>query len=198
MNRQVSSMSSFQLSELKERFGNIKEFMLRLSPGYQLTIGGSEEECYFGDYPTLAEVNRIYSSKAAQAWLIPQLVNLSEFCGAKEKLSKMQQCECAELIVQEFYFLKVSELMLFFVKFKKGYYGQFYGAVDPMVIMSALRRFVIDRNIAYESKEKEDGRKQNAKEKENAITWEEYCTLKNIKRNNPIDEIKKGLANEQE
>lgn len=45
------------------------------------------------------------------------------------------------MIRVEYYYLKASELLLFFFKLKTGEYGTFYGVVDPMVIMSALIEF---------------------------------------------------------
>ena len=42
------------------------------------------------------------------------------------------------MIRVEYYYLKASELLLFFFKLKTGEYGHLYGVVDPMVIMSAL------------------------------------------------------------
>lgn len=52
--------------------------------------------------------------------------------------------------------------MLFFVRFKCGEYGRFYGVVDPLIIMEALsdfddeRAFQLDRYANEERKAKED------------------------------------------
>lgn len=48
--------------------------------------------------------------------------------------------------------------MLFFYQFKKGNYGRFYGAIDPLVIMTALQSFRRERFDAltdYENEEKD-------------------------------------------
>lgn len=84
----------------------------------------------------------------AVMWLLPQLYDLSEYCGVKNKLQGKPLEGCAHVIATEFYYLKVSELMLFFHRFKSGRYGKFYGTVDPLVITSALREFDAERGEA--------------------------------------------------
>lgn len=41
--------------------------------------------------------------------------------------------------------MKVTELLIFFYRFKTGRYGHFYGSVDPMVVMEALGIFLKER-----------------------------------------------------
>ena len=95
--------------------------------------------------------------------------------------------ECAFVIATEFYYLKTSELMLFFHRFKTGRYGRFYGSVDPLIITTALRDFVAERASAYERHEQEERDKREQEEKKNAMTWEEFC-MKNFGeiRPNPL------------
>lgn len=50
--------------------------------------------------------------------------------------------------------------MHFFQKFKLGYYGEFYGAVDPMRIMSALKKFAEERAELMVQFEREQREKQ--------------------------------------
>lgn len=45
--------------------------------------------------------------------------------------------------------------MLFFHRFKAGRYGRFYGSVDPLVITTALREFLRDRNLVYDQHRQE-------------------------------------------
>lgn len=108
-------------------------------------------------------------------WLVPQLYNLSEYCGCKEKLQGKSLEECAYVIATEFYYLKISELMLFFNRFKAGRYGRFYGSVDPVVITTSLRDFLNERAFAYEKHEQEKRQKREADSCKRATTWEEYC-----------------------
>lgn len=129
--------------------------MLDYNPDTQLRICGNKDLCFFGGFPTLVAVNRTYGNGSAKAWLVPQIANLSEFCGCKNKITPNQIKECATIIAQTYFYLKVSELMLFFYEFKAGKYGKFYGNVDPMVITCALREFMRDRSDAIFHRESE-------------------------------------------
>lgn len=115
-------------------------------------------------------------------WLIPQLYDLSEYCGCKDKLRGRPLEQCASIIALEYFYLKVSELMLFFHRFKSGRYGRFYGAVDPLVITTSLRDFIRERNDAYAVHEQE---KRKAREKEERkgkvlMSYEEYQEINRI------------------
>ena len=99
-----------------------------------------------------------------------QLSELSEFSGAREKISASQITQLAELIAADYHFLKVTEVMLFFRKFKKGAYGEFYGAVDPITIMRSLRSFQRERGEVYAHRKADD---EPADDRE-CITYEEY------------------------
>lgn len=127
-----------------------------------------------GSYPTLAEIKASYGNGSDSYWLIPQLTNICLFCGCKDKLSTVQYKEMAQLIATDYYFLKVSEIMLFFKQFKLGKFGKFYGAVDPMVIMIALKDFCDERASLLEHWEKGRYWQRMEAECKNSISYEEY------------------------
>ncbi len=106
--------------------------------------------------------------------MIPMLFDVSEFCGCKEKITPKQIDQLADIITLDYGYLKVTEVMLFFWWFKGGRYGKFYGSVDPMVITTALREFVKDRNVLIARKESEDEERRQAEWKKNAITYEQW------------------------
>jgi hypothetical protein len=82
----------------------------------------------------------------------------------------------AEVIANEYYFLKASELLLFFYNFKTGKYGRFYGVVDPMRIMEALGEFKDERDRVIEQHRKEVEKAQAAMEpKLPSVKPEEWC-----------------------
>ena len=164
-----------------------EQFLGKYNPDYQRQICVDSDTCYFGQYPTLAVLRKTYGDNMPVMWLLPQLYDLSEYCGCKEKLQGRPMEECAFVIATEFYYLKTSELMLFFHRFKTGRYGRFYGSVDPLIITTALRDFVAERASAYERHEQEERDKREQEEKKNAMTWEEFC-MKNFGeiRPNPL------------
>lgn len=145
-------------------------------------------KAFFADYPTLAELNTAFSWNTATQWLVPELLDLSEFCGCKDKLTRKQMEQLADVIAANYGYMKISELMLFFQRFKTGRYGRFYGAVDPMVVTSALRVFDKERGEAYGRHEQEERKAREERERPQCVTWEEYCRMRGIEgRKNPME-----------
>ena len=155
----------------------INDFLQRFSPAVQFAICADIRQCHLGDYPRMSEVNLAYGSQASVAWLIPQLHNLSEFVGAKEKLRNESLKECAVIIANEYGRLRISELMLFFYRFKTGHYGRFYGNVDPVIIIDALRQFVRERNDFIDRLEREEYWKKLEEDRQKSCTYEEYLRM---------------------
>lgn len=175
---------------LVSKYGNREAFLTEFNPSYQMKVCDNTRECFFGDYPTLAEVKVNYGVNAPNMWLIAQLYNLSEYCGVKDKLRGTPLEETAFVIATEYYYLKISEIMLFFHRFKTGRYGRFYGNVDPLVITTSLREFVNERNTAYMKKEQEEYWRKQEESRKNAITWEEYCKRKGCEgKPNPLEKL---------
>jgi hypothetical protein len=171
---QVPLKTSLRCNELIEKFGDVKSMLVTLNPSMQVELYEDKEKCFFGDYPTLSELNATYTKKTAQAWLVPQLTDLAMYCGAKEKLSKLQLQECAEIIAHDYFYMKVSEMMLFFAQFKRGRYGRFFGAVDPLIVVTALKTFSMERNYAYEENEKRLAEERFQESMRNSCSWEDY------------------------
>lgn len=134
----------------------------------------TSDECFFGEYPTLAELKAQFDGRFPAAWLMAHLHDLSEYCGCREKLSGHALQQCASVITMEFYYLKVTELMLFFHRFKSGRYGRFYGSVDPIVITTALRDFLKERSDEIMRHEREQKERENAEYFKTAISYEEH------------------------
>lgn len=136
------------------------------------------DECFLGEYPTLGQLRAQYDSRFPCAWLMAHLYDLSEYCGCKDKLEGRALQQCASVIAVEFYYLKVSEMMLFFHRFKAGRYGQFYGSIDPLVIVKSLyvflqnRRYVLDY---YEQKRKDRERIESQKRAVSYDTYRKMC-----------------------
>lgn len=126
--------------------------------------------------------------KIALSWLMIQLDNLNQFAGVKNKLIAENNkynplLDLAQIICCSYGYLKVSELILFFHRFKAGLYGEFYGSVDPLKITNALHEFT--RNRISEMNKYENLRQQAKLEKqraewaETAVTRQQYKQMKN-------------------
>ena len=156
------------------RYGDRARFLTLFNPDLQMKVCKDTELCLFGDAPVRSELNMAYGEMTATMWLVPQLYDLSEYCGAKEKLQGKPLEECASVIATDFYYLKVSELMLFFHRFKSGRYGRFYGSIDPLIITTSLREFIRERNNAIHEHEEILRKEKEEERRKNAITYDEY------------------------
>lgn len=146
------------------------------NPSVQLQMCKNSNGCFFGDAPTLGVLDCAYGKNSAEAWLIPQLAELSLCCGLKEDASKEQLRFVAVIIATDFHWLKTSELMLFFFRFKAGYYERFYSRFDPQAIMSSLEMFILDRARAWDIHDEEERRLRDDEHKTRCISFEEYCS----------------------
>ncbi|MBR1448338.1 MAG: hypothetical protein IJ588_06300 [Prevotella sp.] len=132
-----------------------------------------------GDYPTLTDINAVYGDGFASDWLLPQIQNLASYTGAKN-LTLKQEIELARVIATEYHHLKITEILLFFYRFKSGHYGRFYGSVDPIAITCALRDFIQERNaiIAAYDQEKRERNELEDRSKGPTLSLEQYKALK--------------------
>lgn len=149
-----------------QRWANIKEFLTACNPSTQMKYVGNELSAFADTKATLNDISLAYGKGCAKAWVIPQLYDLCEFCGASTKMTDAQMQEVATIISLEYHYLKVSELLVFFRLVKCGKYGKFYGAVDPMIIMGALNQYVKEdrgKFIAKVEKIKEEQKREEEK-----------------------------------
>lgn len=151
-----------------------KAFLLENSPEKQYKICMNADLCFFGDSPTLAELSRDYGPGLPKAWLVPQISNLSDFCGLKQVASIEQIRELAIIINQNYYWLKTHELLLFFFRFKSNWYYNFYSYFNPMIILQSLKIFIKERIEAYDRHANDIYQKQLELDRSQSITYEEY------------------------
>ena len=158
----VPTVSADRQVQITARMGGtLSELCARANPDTVPAMARHEDECWFGTSPTLSEVSAVYPANQTQGgavsgavvWLCPQLTRLSLFSGA-QNMTPAQVKDLAETIAAEFHYLKITELMLFFHRFKSGRYGRFYGSADPLVITTALREFCRERGEAIAERDR--------------------------------------------
>lgn len=140
--QQALSVSSVQkeLQNILHRYPKFEDFAVMVNPDTQLSCASDERKTIMGNYATLALLDKAYGSGAASSWLVPAIANLNTFTGSKN-MNDDQTEKLATLIAQEYKDMKYSVMQLFFYRFKCGHFGKFYGKVDPMVIICALKDF---------------------------------------------------------
>lgn len=146
-------------------YGSAEQFLATFNPALQLMAARYVERAYRGTAPQLATVCTGYGEPVAIVWLCIQLENVNLFAGVKEKMPVERQKELAGVILTEYAYLKVTELLLFFHRLKCGRYGRFYGSVDALFIASALLLFIDERRkelVRYPAPGTGDDRQRSA------------------------------------
>lgn len=174
MQQQSSHALRQRSRDIIAAYGQREQFLASFNPDVQRAVASDAALCYFGDIPTLSQINEAYGRHTASMWLVPQLYDLSEYCGCRDKLQGNPLEQCADIIASEYHYLKVTELMLFFHRFKAGRYGRFYGAVDPLVITTALREFIRERADAYVRRDAAELQQRCEVYRREAIPYNEY------------------------
>lgn len=131
----------------------------------------------------MAQLKKVYGEKAVLALIQAWVFDLGNFVGVKEKANESQLRELSELFYEEAYFLNLAELGLFFNRVKRGKYGEFFGAIDPLKILKFLDEFLSERNQAVGELRKEEDRnvRYNPEITNRLIAY--YASLKKGKSN---------------
>ena len=169
---------SQKTTRVLQRYGNREQFLVALNPSKQIQLGREPEQAFFSEAPSLAIMRKTYGDGFPATWLMPQILDLVAYSNSKGTLNEQQAEFLAEAIAQEYYFLKATELMLFFYRFKMGKYGRFYGNIDPMIITRALDEFCRERIAILEKREAEQEEQERVTNSKNAISPKEFCRLK--------------------
>ena len=169
-----------------------KEFMRTYSQGLQRYINpNTEKSFYFGTAPTLAEVTKEYGEDTAKEWLRVQLCILFKFFNRHKEITAESTTDCIRVILAEFYYLKVSELLLFFFRFRSLRYSRMYSFVTPVAVIAALREFLYERAVAYDHYYQKQQEEYERERREKEITWEQYCLDKYGEvRPHPLGQLK--------
>lgn len=154
---------------------------MAFNPSQQVLFARHKEKCLMGQCPTLVDIRRIWGNQCSETWIEIQLRDLAEYSGAREKPNILQLEEAARMICEEFYYLKLSELMLFFARYKTGHYGKFYGSVDLMAITEALQEFKLwrfDEINRIEERQATEKRMNTPMHDPESLTYDEWQELK--------------------
>lgn len=164
--------------EIVKRYGDAHNFAVAFNPDVQYKCAMDIERSLYGAAPTLRQLSATYTQNQNVMWIMAHLNDLNNFCGVKSKMDVPQMKQVASIILIEYPYLKASEVLLFFYRFKAGLHGQLYGSVDPLMITSALVDFMkwraSERGRIEDIKRQEERRRALEESRKNAITREEY------------------------
>lgn len=173
---------SEKVQKVLDRYGGSASFIKMFRPEVQLYAAENQRKTFMGEAPSLAIIREAYGKEVLESVLELQIEDLNDFCGSDKKIEGIQSQQLASMIVTEYHYMKISEIVLFFYFFKSGRYGKFYGAMDALTVMEATHLFAEERRneIARYQAESEAIERENRYRRsvENAITREEYLQLK--------------------
>lgn len=132
-----------------KKFGDVNNFLLNFAPQYQGAYAQDPDRCMTDDeIPEISTAKIAYGRNSIVAWVLVQLSDLNEKLGGSVKMELNEMRDCAETIADNYGYIKMSELLLFFSRFKAGVYGKFYGKNDTLVITNALATYAQERSNA--------------------------------------------------
>ena len=153
------------------------EFLIKFNPQKQNEYIKHFDRCFIGKALRLTDVAGAYEEKTAIFWIKIQLLDLALFTGVK-KPSDEQITMLCETILANYGFLKVTELMVFFSKFKAGQFERFFGNFDAMVITNSLATFIdLRKNWKFEAYQHQENEKRE-KRHENIVPMPDYLKQK--------------------
>ena len=92
--------------------------------------------------------------------------------------SQINRDRKGKTILANYGYLKVTELMVFFSKFKAGQFERFFGNFDAMVITNSLATFIeLRKNWKFEAYQHQENEKRE-KRHENTVPMPDYLTQK--------------------
>lgn len=151
-----------KVNNLRQNYQSFDDFCKEYSPLRQDEFAINERKTIMDDYSAISILDHSYGNGSTASWVNILLAELNAFSGTKN-IDNEQTKSLARLIAREYKDLKISLLQLFFYKFKCGYFGKFYGKVDPMVITCALKDFVKEceaKRQEYQNEEYEEHKKE--------------------------------------
>ena len=161
-----------------------------------ISVCKDRDDCLFGVHPTLLEMNE--SCKGSGLAAISKCLDLMNVAtNYKVKLDVIQVAMATEMIYSKFFYLKETEIMLFFHDYFM-YLGsdEFYGSIEPKTIIDMLTKWVREkRGMAISRHEELLAQQRKEEEKPYLMTWEEFCHKNgNNSSNNPKDRILSGFG----
>ena len=131
-------------------------------------------------YPSAYAVDGTINEGAAISFMNAHLLVVSDFVGAKNKITPNQLRAVGEQILTMFPTITMVEFILFCARLRAGQYGIFYGSVDPQKILVAFKDFLKDRDHDYCVKE--EGDRKAREEQENYEMREKAMSREDLQK----------------
>lgn len=160
------------------------EFIQAHAPIYMYKYAREEERCHLGTSPTIAAAAHLYGDDALSDIITALIVDFAQFNGSQQ-LTIAQVGEVCQCIITQFPRLRVSEMVLFFVKCKAGKYGKFWNHIYPMDITTHLHSWFYEcqeyTRVAHQRQQQEqiERDRESMYHNPNAATADELAEVLN-------------------
>lgn len=96
--------------------------------------------------PALSEIRRHKGEQAALNVLIAMMDECQQYFNLQQPMTPQQLMLTAELIMEEYYYLRVEEFKICFRMAMKGEFGPVYNRIDGQVFFEWIRKFFSKRD----------------------------------------------------
>lgn len=139
----LTAKQQFIAEEIVKQFGTAEELLIKFAPDKQQEyVSKYLDRCFNGNAPSITRVGFTYGTNVSISWLRIQISELMLYAGIKEKPNVQTIDGICGVVMSNYGYLKLTEFMVFFQRFKAGKYGSFYGVIDGLKITEALNEFL--------------------------------------------------------
>lgn len=160
-------------TQLQERYKSeelVTRILTEYNPDSAVRWVAKPIQAFMVKSPSLARLNAI-SENADVRWMSAEFISLALWLNID--VSDAHVVMGATMFAKKYYYLKLSELQLFFAKLKMGEYGRLYGRLDFTLIGEAMKKFMGERNTAYDYIDRKREEKKREEERREAIVFNE-------------------------
>jgi hypothetical protein len=100
--------------------------------------------------PTFAEIRKDKSQQATIAIMVAMMDSCQQYFNLQQPMKPQQLALTAELILEDYYYLRVDELQVCFRLAMKGEYGTLYNRIDGQVFFEWIKKFMAKRQAVTE------------------------------------------------
>ena len=144
--------------------------------------------------PTIGDVRREYGYQMAFRWLFIHITDAASKVSAQQRPGKSQIDGIAVQMMEQYFYLKLTEIMLFFDMFKRGVLGDVYNAFDSRSVFRAMKTFNVLRGDVIKSSEEKEHMEELRRDMDKRVTWEQYCKMKGISpKDDPITRLSRKI-----
>lgn len=179
------------------------EFLIKYSPReclFKFKEVKTIKQALSQNIGSLAQIKKGYGAELQREYVSLWIIDLQEKLGVKNKMHVDIITECAELILDEYYYFNLADVNLIFSRAKKGYYGQFYENISMPKILEWFENYSIERSeIAYQTNLSEHKAIKSDKATSKSIEYQKELSIaKNTKDFTKIDMMLKDRIKQTE